>query len=159
MKIKKSRINWTVLIASLIIAYFTAFIGSLFTSSAVKSAWYSSIKPSITPPNYVFPIAWNILFFLIALSLYFAWTSSKKDQKKTIAWVFGINLILNIVWSILFFGMRNPRAAFIEIIPFWISIAVMMIATWKINKKASWLLLPYLLWVAFASILNFLSAF
>ena len=94
----KKRVDWKILVLCLVIVYAIAFIGSLFTSQNVNSSWYESIKPGITPPNYVFPIVWNILFFLIAISLYFAWTSSKnKTQRKTVAWIFGINFFLNLL--------------------------------------------------------------
>jgi len=155
---KKKKVNWKVLIVSLVIVYAVAFIGSLFTSSAVKTAWYESIKPSITPPSWVFPIAWNVLFFLIALSLYFSWINAKNSEiKKKVALVFAINFILNILWSILYFGMKNPFASFIEIIFLLFSIGAMIYVTYKISKKAAYLLVPYLLWVSFASILNYLS--
>jgi len=154
----KKKINWKILIITLIIVYAVAFIGSLFTSPATDTEWYNSIKPSITPPNWVFPIVWNILFFLIALSLYFAWINAKnKNIKKKIALVFGINFFLNIFWSILYFGLKNPVASFIEIIFLWFSIIAMIYITYKVDKKAAWLLVPYLLWVGFAVILNFLS--
>jgi len=149
-----ARINWKVLIASFIVIAIVALVGSLFTEIGT---WYESVKPSITPPNYVFPIAWNILFILIALSLYFAWTNAGKKQKTRIAIVYGINFVLNILWTILYFQMKNPFASFIEIIVLWFSILAMMIASWKISKTASLLLLPYLLWVGFASILNYLT--
>lgn len=155
----KSKINWKILIISLILVYASAFIGGIFTSSKVNSAWYDSIKPVITPPNYIFPIVWNILFFLIALSLYLSWTSSKKKDKKGIALVFGINLILNILWSVSFFGLQNPVLAFFELIFLWISILFMLIITYKIKRMASYLLTPYLLWVTFAGFLNYLIAF
>ena len=158
-KTKKPKANNKALISSFAIVILAAAIGSIFTSGSVRSAWYDSIKPSITPPSFIFPIAWTILFILIAFSLYFAWTRAEKNEKKTVASAFGINLFLNMLWSFLFFGMRNPKAAFIELIALWLSIIVMMSASWKIDKKASWLLLPYLLWVSFAAILNFLSAF
>ncbi|MDO8622815.1 MAG: TspO/MBR family protein [archaeon] len=156
----KKRMNWKALIISFIIVYLVAFIGSIFTSPAVNSDWYQTIKPSITPPNYVFPIAWNILFFLIALSLYFAWTNSKnKNTKKRVAFLFGLNLALNILWSFLYFYLKNPTSAFFELIALWFSIVLMINLIYKISKKASWLLVPYLLWVSFAGILNYLSAF
>ena len=154
---KKRGINWKILISSLLIVYAVAFIGSIFTSQNTDSEWYQSIKPDITPPNWVFPIVWNILFFLIALSLYFAWINAKNPQKKKIALVFGINFILNILWSVFYFGMQNPLIAFIEIIFVLISILSMIFTTYKINKTSSYLLIPYLLWVGFASVLNYLS--
>ncbi len=157
VKSSKKNINWKVLFICLAIVYLVAFIGSLFTSSAVGTEWYQSIKPSITPPSYVFPIVWNALFFLIAVSLYLAWTSSNKKQKPKIALVFIVNFILNILWSVLYFGAKSPISAFVEIILLWISIFMMLVVTYKINKKSCYLLIPYLLWVSFAIILNYLS--
>jgi benzodiazapine receptor len=156
---KRLKKNWKVLIVSLVAVYVVAFIGSLFTSSQTNSQWYLSVKPSITPPNFVFPIVWNILFFLIALSLFFAWTSAKKKSKIKIALVFGINLLFNVLWSVLFFKFKKPNFAFFELILLWISILVMIFTTWKINKKSALLLIPYLLWVSFAGFLNYLIAF
>ncbi|MBU1988743.1 MAG: tryptophan-rich sensory protein, partial [Nanoarchaeota archaeon] len=91
MKKGANRINWKVLIVSFVIVYLVAFVGSLFTSPVTDSEWYDSIKPSITPPGWVFPIVWNVLFFLIGLSLYFSWINAKKlDVKKKLVIVFGI---------------------------------------------------------------------
>jgi benzodiazapine receptor len=153
------RFNWKVLLFSLIIVYAVAYVGSIFTSSSTGSLWYQSIKPSITPPNWVFPIVWNILFFLIALSLYFSWTNSEKKEKPKIALVFGVNLFLNILWSLFYFGMRNPELAFFEIILLWLSIGLMIFSVWKTKKLAAYLLFPYLIWVGFALLLNYLSVF
>ncbi len=153
----KKRINWKILILSLVIVYLVAFIGSLFTAPVTDSDWYDSIRPSITPPNWVFPVVWNFLFFLIALSLYFSWINANKEYKQKIGIVFGINFILNIFWSVLYFGLKNPFYAFIEIIILGLSILLMIFITYKVDKKASYLLVPYFLWVSFASILNYLS--
>lgn len=147
--------NIKVLIISLILVYFVAFIGSLFTSA--DSQYYKEIKPNITPPNYVFPIVWNILYFLIAISLYLTWINAKKQEKSKTALIFAINLILNAFWTFLYFTLKNPLAAFIDIIFIWITIILMIRITYKINKTASYLLIPYLLWVSFAIILNYLS--
>lgn len=151
------KIRWKVLIFSLLIIYSVAFLGSLFTSQNTNSEWYEEIRPSITPPNFVFPVVWNILFFLIGLSLYFVWIKSKKIDKKKIIYVFGINFFLNIFWSYLYFGIRNPLFAFFEIILLEISIGTMIFVSWRIDKKAAYMLIPYFIWVGFASVLNFLS--
>lgn len=153
------KINWKILIVSFAVVYLSAFIGSLLTSGNVKGDWYESIRQSITPPNWVFPVVWNILFFLIAFSLYIAWIKSNKQQKRKVAIIFGTNLLLNALWSFLFFTLKNPLAAFFELIILWVSIISMIFVTWKINKKSAWLLIPYLLWVSFAGILNYLIAF
>jgi len=156
----KSKINFKVLITSLITVYLIGFIGGQFTSMATASQWYLSIKPSITPPDFVFPIVWNILFLLIAISLYLVWTKAKdKREKQEISLAFGINLALNLLWSIFYFGMRSPFLALIELIFLIGSIKIMMKVTAKIYKPAYYLLLPYLLWVIFAAVLNYLSVF
>ena len=154
------KVKWKILILCLIIVYLAASVGSIFTGGSIGNGWYDSIKPSITPPNFVFPIVWNILFFLIALSLYFSWISAKsKNTKKSIAIVFGLNLFFNAFWSFVFFEMQNPVAAFYEIIVLLISIVSMLILTWRINKKSFYLLIPYFLWVCFAWFLNWMIAF
>lgn len=146
--------------ACLIAVYIAAGIGSLFTSKNVNDVWYLYNKPSITPPNWVFPVVWNILFVLIAISLFIAWTSAKnRKQKWKIGIAFGTNLALNALWSYLFFGLQNPAAGFIDIIALIATIIWMMAVCWKIDRRASYLLVPYLLWVSFASILNFLFIF
>jgi benzodiazapine receptor len=149
--------NIKVLLVCLAVVYAVAFIGSFLTSGTTDSEWYDSVRPSITPPNWVFPVVWNVLFFLIALSLYFAWTNSKKNEKKKIALVFGINFALNILWTVFYFGMKNPLFAFYEIFFLEASIAAMIYVAYKIEKKSAYLLVPYLLWVGFAIVLNYLS--
>jgi len=156
-KRKFSRGKFFIFIACMAISFGAAALGSLFTASAVKSDWYSSIKPAITPPNFVFPIVWTILFFLMGLSLYSLWIKANRDMRRVVGVVFGFNFLLNILWSVLYFGMRNPLFAFIEIIVLWLSIATMIYAAWKVDKKAAWMLVPYLVWVSFAAVLNYLS--
>lgn len=153
------KINFKVLIISLLILVSVGFIGSLFTAGNTSGEWYDSIRPEITPPSFVFPIVWNVLFFLIALSLYFVWINSKKKDKNKIIIIYGLNFILNIFWSFLYFYLRRPDYALIEIFVLLISIISMVVLAWKIDKKASVLLWPYLAWVSFASVLNWLSVY
>ncbi|MBS3089029.1 tryptophan-rich sensory protein [Candidatus Pacearchaeota archaeon] len=155
----KKRINWKILALSFLVVLLVAAAGSLFASSKRNTEWYQSIKPEITPPNYIFPLVWNILFTLIAISLYIAWTSSSPKQKNKLILFFGINLALNLVWSIIFFTLKNPALAFAELILFWLSIIYILIITYKINKISAYLLVPYLLWVTFAGYLNYLIVF
>lgn len=145
-------------IVSFLIIFAVAVLGNVFTSMGVNDAWYQSIKPSITPPNYVFPIAWTILYVLIAISLFLVWLNPKVKMKYI--WMsYGSNFVLNVLWCYLFFGARLLQIAFYEIVVMWITILLMIYASYKIDKKAAWLLVPYLLWVSFASVLNFLAAF
>jgi tryptophan-rich sensory protein len=156
-KENKKKINWPIFIGSFVIVHLFAFLGSSVTNS--DTAWYNSIKPEITPPGFVFGIVWTILFLMIWLSLYFACTNAKQKDKMKVRLLFLINLVLNFLWSYLFFGMQKPALAFAEIILVWISILSMVILLRKISKLASWLLVPYLLWVSFAIVLNYLAAF
>ena len=155
---KFPKINVEVLLVSFLAVSLVAFIGGLITSASVDSLWYAIVKSSITPPNWVFGIVWSVLFFLIALSLYLSWISEKKNKIKIIL-VFGVNLVLNILWSLFFFGMQNPPLAFFELIALWLSILLMIFVVHRINITASYLLLPFIFWVSFAGALNFLSAF
>jgi tryptophan-rich sensory protein len=149
---KKRIISFIICIA---IVCFVAILGSIFTSPGVKTSWYQSIKPDLTPPDWVFPIAWTVIFLLIGYSLYYAWQAKKHRAK--VAILFGINFIFNVAWSYLYFGMQNPLYAFYDIIALWLSIDFMIFALLKIDKRSSLLLIPYFLWVSFASILNYLS--
>lgn len=154
----RKKVDWKVLLFSFILVYGIAVIGSLFTSSSVDSSWYNSIKPILTPPNWVFPVVWNILFFMIALSLYFSFILVKtKKEKQILVLLFSLNFLLNVLWSFLFFGLRNPLYAFVEIFFLWFSILSLVLFTFKISKKSAYLLVPYLLWVGFAILLNYLS--
>ncbi len=142
----------------LAVVFSVGLIGGLFTGESVSSDWYESSKSGITPPDFAFPIVWNVLYFLIALSLYFAFTRARKKERKKVALIFGVNLILNALWSVLFFGLRKPWAAFVELIFLWLTIILMIFVVWKIDRKSAWLLVPYLLWVSFAGVLNLLFA-
>ena len=157
----KRKFSWKIFVISLLVVFVILGLGgTIFTSNNTNSEWYYSIKPAITPPNFVFPIVWNVLFALIGLSLYFAWMKSKTDKnKKNIVIVFGINFILNIVWSCLFFGLKATTWAFVEIIIMWLSILAMILVTRKISKVSSCLLVPYLIWVAFAAVINGIVVF
>ena len=152
------KIHFKELIVSFLIVYLIAFLGGIFTAKGARSFWYLTIRPTITPPNWVFSIVWNILFFLIALALYFLLINSKdKIQRLQVEILFTINFILNLLWSFLYFQLRNPLFAFIDLIFLWFSILTLIYISKKIDKKIIWLLIPYLLWITFAGILNFLS--
>ena len=136
---------------SIAIPLIVSIIGGLFTSSSV-STWYLELaKPSFNPPSWIFGPVWIVLYLLMGISLYLIWT---KKYNKAAFLAFGIQLGLNLLWSILFFGMKSPLYAFIEIILLWISIFITIIYFHRINKVSAYLLLPYILWVSFAAILN-----
>ncbi|MFC1613453.1 TspO/MBR family protein [Patescibacteria group bacterium] len=143
------------LIAAILICQAAGIIGSFFTTPSIKG-WYASLnKPSFNPPNWIFGPVWTSLFLLMGISLYLVWKSQKGRKRSIALTTFSVQLVLNIIWSFLFFELNCPLCAFIEIIILWLAIALTIYYFAKINKKAAYLLLPYLFWVSFAMILNF----
>ena len=129
-------------------------IGSLFTAPAVKG-WYTTINKSpLNPPSWVFAPVWTTLFVMMGVSVSIIWLSEKNEGRSKALKVFFVQLVLNTLWSIIFFGLKNPPLAFIEIIVLWFVILYTIILFRKIDRKASYLLIPYILWVSFASVLN-----
>ncbi len=151
------KLNRNYLSLSIILVLFASLIGSAFMQNQTESSWYQQIKPSITPPNFVFPIVWTILFILIGISIYLSLTSAKKKAKNKILFWFIVNLILNSVWTLFYFNLHNPLLALVDLILIIVTIVYLIILTHKSNKLSSYLLVPYLLWVSFAGVLNFLS--
>ncbi len=145
-----------ILFSSIIICQLAGIIGSVFTTSSIPG-WYANInKPSFNPPNWVFAPVWTTLFLLMGIALFLIWRKGLKEKDVKIAFsVFIFHLVLNTLWSILFFGLESPFAAFIEIIFLWAAILISIILFFRISRIAGYLLIPYLLWVSFASVLNF----
>ena len=129
-----------------------------FTTGAITT-WYPTLtKPFLNPPNWIFTPVWTTLYFLMGVSLYLVWSmkeqESQKDLKELGIKVFLVQLGLNFLWSAIFFGMQNPLLAAIEIAFLLAAIFYTILVFKKISKTAAYLLIPYLLWVAFASYLN-----
>ncbi|MBW2976054.1 tryptophan-rich sensory protein [Candidatus Woesearchaeota archaeon] len=149
------KINYWKLLVSVLLCQLAGIIGSVFTASSV-STWYLELnKPGFNPPNRVFFPVWITLYFLMGISLYLFWSKAKKRQLKTGLVIFGIQLFLNMLWSLLFFGLKSPLLGLIEIIVLWAAIAMTIAYFYRTSKSASYLLVPYILWVSFAAVLNF----
>lgn len=145
--------SWSKLVISILIAQSAGFIGTFFTIGAIPT-WYAFLnKPTFSPPNWLFGPVWTILYTMIGISFYLIWINYKKNNSWAIKF-FIFHLLLNSMWSIIFFGLKNLSLALIEIVILWSSILYMIKNFYKINKLSSFLLIPYLLWVSFASILN-----
>lgn len=154
---QKKKFSFKIALYSALAVILTAIIGSSFTDT---SGWYESIKPlGITPPNYVFPIAWTILYILIGFSMILSITNSQGITKYKIISLFAINLFFNALWSILFFGFHYTQIAFMDLIIILLSTLALINICWKVSKLSSWLLLPYALWLVYAGLLNFVIAF
>ncbi|MBN1169651.1 tryptophan-rich sensory protein [Candidatus Micrarchaeota archaeon] len=143
-------------IALIIICQLAGIIGSLFTLNAIPEWYVDLVRPDFAPPNWVFGPVWITLYTLMGISAYLILRKGlEKEEVRIALGVFGIQLFLNALWSILFFGLRSPFYAFIEIIILWFSILASAALFWRISKGAGLLLVPYILWVSFAAILNF----
>jgi benzodiazapine receptor len=143
-------------IVSIVVCLIAGFLGSLATRSSIPT-WYAGlIKPPFNPPNQLFAPVWTILYILMGVSAFIIWRQGSQDQHVKVALsVFLGQLVLNVLWSIMFFGLRLPLFAFIEIIILWIAILLTILKFRKISITAALLLIPYILWVSFAAILNF----
>lgn len=150
------RFDWFKLAVSLLLPQLAGGIGALFTSPAIPG-WYSQlIKPSFTPPSWLFGPAWTALFVMMGVALFLVWQSRAPRQLARAAYVtFGVQLGLNVLWSALFFGLRQPLWAFAEIVVLWLAILATILMFGRVRPAAAWLLVPYLAWVTFASCLNY----
>jgi len=166
------------LLFCIIICQLAGVVGSLFTAPEIDSWFKTLIKPSFSPPNWLFAPVWTILFLLMGISLYLVWDknwvvkneigNSKqkiwnswsrelaigKWQKINIILIFAFQLILNILWSVIFFGMHSPMVAFFEVLTLWVAILFTIVNFYRVSKLAAYLLVPYIVWVSFAAILN-----
>lgn len=144
------------LVIAIIISELAGIIGSVFTTSSVTS-WYVGIaKPAINPPVWIFAPVWTTLFALMGIAAFLVWRKGLERRAVKIALtIFVGQLILNTLWSIIFFGLHSPGGALIEIVFLWLAIAATIIKFAKVSKPAAWLLAPYILWVSFAAYLNY----
>lgn len=144
------------IIISICAVEIAGIIGSIFTIPAINTWYKTLVLPEFAPPNWIFGPVWTTLFALMGISTYLIWKKGldKKEIRKAI-YIFIFQLILNVLWSIIFFGLNSPFNALIEIISLWLAILATMIAYYRISKLAMWLLLPYILWVSFAGYLNY----
>jgi benzodiazapine receptor len=144
------------LIISIAVCEAIGLAATPFTISVIPT-WYATLnKPSFSPPNWIFGPVWTILYLLMGVAAYLIWEKGLKNKKTKIALIyFLIQLVFNFFWSVFFFGLRQPLLAFIDIIFLWLAIVITMLKFYKLSKTAFYLLVPYLLWVSFATILNF----
>lgn len=149
-----AKIKWKQLAASILIALGTGGISALFVRDDFKN-YEMFEKPALSPPQFLFPIVWAILFFLMGVSAYMIY-NSENQNKKTALTVYGIQLAVNFLWPILFFKAKLFFISFLWLILLWALVALMILLFRKIRPIAAYIQIPYLLWLTFAGYLNFM---
>lgn len=144
------------LATAVLVCELAGLVGSAFTFRAIPT-WYAGLqKPWFSPPDWLFGPAWVVLYALMGVALFIVWERAAKNKRgfnAIVAFVF--QLALNTLWSIIFFGLRSPAAAFAEILLMWAAIAYTIFSFWRIDRRAAYLMMPYIAWVSFAAALNY----
>jgi len=142
------------LVLAVIVPLLVGFLGSIFTDFSIQT-WYVVInKPFFNPPNWIFALVWTILFVLMWVASFWVLGKARKENCDRVLWVYTLQLFLNFLWSVFFFGLQSPLFGLINIILLWVVILRNIRVFYKVDKKSGLILLPYLLWVSFATILN-----
>lgn len=143
------------LAAWLVVTFAAAALGGWATASSLGE-WYATLaKPAWTPPDGVFGPVWTVLYALMAVAAWWVWRSGTAAETAPALGAYSVQLLLNLGWSVVFFGLRMPGAAVLEIALLWLAIAATMVLFYRQRPLAGLLLTPYLAWVTFAGVLNF----
>jgi len=144
--------DWGPPIAAISWALVVAGVGGALTD---LGPWYKGLKrPAIQPPDWLFGPAWTVIFALTAFAGVLAWGGADAGARRLVVGLFVVNGLLNVFWNVLFFTLRRPDWALLEVGALWLSILAMVVAFWPMSPAASLLVIPYLAWVGFASLLN-----
>ena len=145
------------LFISILIPLLVGGISGYFTSSGVEGWFATANKPWFNPPNWIFAPVWTALYVMMGIALYLVWRTEaiSSSVKQTAVILFAVQLTLNFFWSLIFFKLQQPGWAFAEIIVMWLAILFTILWFGKISSTAAWLLVPYICWVSFASVLNY----
>jgi tryptophan-rich sensory protein len=144
------------LVACVVGCLLVGTLGSVVTRPALDG-WYARLeKPPFNPPNWLFPPVWTTLFIFMGVALWLVLRADPADGQRTLALVlFGVQLVLNFLWSLFFFGLKSPGLAMVELLFFWAALVATIVLFLPLSTWAGLLFLPYLAWVSFAGILNF----
>lgn len=155
--------NWLRLIGFIVLSEAAGIAGSVFTAPAIGS-WYATLtRPMFSPPNWIFAPVWTTLYFLMGIAAFLVWKQhSHTLESVRVLWarriglvLFFVQLALNVLWSVLFFGLHSPLAGLVCIALLWLAILAMIVFFARVSKPAAWLLAPYIAWVSFAAYLNY----
>ncbi|MEO0026460.1 MAG: TspO/MBR family protein [candidate division WOR-3 bacterium] len=148
------RRNLPKLLGSIALPLVIGFAGSMFTRPSVDS-WFATLKkPIFAPPNWLFAPAWTLLYIMMGIAFYLIWQQGYSVKLRLAFAVYALQLILNLLWSLFFFGLHSPLLGFADIIILWIVVLINIILFYRLRRAAGLLLIPYILWLTFASVLN-----
>ena len=155
MSVTAPKHPWLGLVVFVVVCFAAAGIGGAVTTPKIAT-WYAALaKPSWNPPNWIFGPVWSVLYLCMAIAAWLVWRQGGLAGAATPLALFAVQLVLNLAWSWLFFGFENPGLAFVDIVLLWAAIATTMVAFWFRSAIAGILFIPYLAWVSFAAMLNF----
>jgi tryptophan-rich sensory protein len=146
--------RWLVLLGFIAASFAAAAIGGTATAENVRTWYPGLIKPSWTPPSWVFGPAWTLLYALMSVSAWRIWLIRERPGARRALTLHFVQLGLNALWSVLFFGLKQPGLALIEIVILWTLLVTLLRAFFRLDRAAGWLWLPYVAWVTFAMGLN-----
>lgn len=150
-----ARRPWLGLAGWVLLCFAAAGLGSVATAHSIPG-WYDGLaKPSWTPPAWLFGPVWTVLYLAMAVAAWLVWRPGGFGARRTALGLFLVQLALNVAWSALFFGLRRPDLGLADIGLLWVAIVFTLLAFRRSSRLAGWLFVPYLLWVSFASALNF----
>ena len=147
--------QWWVLCGFGVASFTAAAIGGTATSRAVRDWYPTLVKPAWNPPAWLFGPVWTVLYIAMAVAAWLVWRRVGWAGARLALTLFMVQLTLNAAWSIIFFGLRNPGAAFAEVVVLWAAILGTLVLFWQVSVPAGILFIPYLTWVSFAAVLNF----
>lgn len=151
----KERTRWIGFVLFVAVSLGAGGLGAVATTPQIDGWYRTIVKPEWNPPNWVFGPVWTTLFILMGISAWLIWKPAGFKKAILPLALFAFQLILNVAWSWIFFGMHQIGWAVVEILILWLAILTTMVAFFRRSKPAGWLLAPYLCWVTFASVLNF----
>jgi translocator protein len=149
--------NYIKLFIAVVVPLLVGGLSGFFTTGGVNGWYAAANKPSFNPPNWIFAPVWTTLYILMGIALYLVWKSTHAITavKQTAIILFVVQLMLNFFWSIIFFKLQLTGWALVEIIAMWVAILLTILWFRKISSTAAWLLVPYICWVSFATVLNY----
>lgn len=138
------------------ISFGAAFIGRIATQSSVNDWFRTLTEPPYDPPGWIIPIVWLVLYLMIAIAGFLVWEQNEAHDILPAMSIFAVQILLNALWPVLFFGLHELGWAFVEICLLWTSAASFIVLSWSISRVAAYLFVPYGIWLAYAGYLNFM---